>query len=65
MVTQDSGLALPLFFDGGRRQHKRGKRAHLAVWKDCPEPVLDELGHFLSEELVVLDSRLMAPTADA
>jgi len=65
MVTQDSGLAFPLFFDGGRRQHERGERAHLAIGKDCPESVLDELGHFLSEELVVLDSRLMAPTSDA
>ena len=65
MVTQDSGLAFPLFLDGGRRQHKRGERAHLAIMKNCPEAVLDELGHFLSEELVVLDSRLMAPTLDA
>jgi len=65
MVTQNSGLAFPLFLDGGRQQHKRGEREHLAIGKDCPESILDELGHFLSDELVVLDSGLMEPTLDA
>jgi hypothetical protein len=39
--------------------------ADLLVGQDCPEFVLDELGHFLSEKGGLLGSGGVAPSVDA
>jgi hypothetical protein len=64
MVAQQTRLSLALFLDGCGRQLQLGQVAHQAVGQNGPETVVDELGHFFSEELGVLGGGSVATPLD-
>ncbi len=65
VVAEQAGLAVPLVLDGSGGEHEVREVANLLVGQDCPESVLDELGHFFSEEGGLLGSGGVASSADA
>jgi hypothetical protein len=48
VVTEQAGLAILFVLDSGWREHDFFQVSDNFVAQDCPELVLDELGHFLS-----------------
>ena len=65
VVAEQSGLAFTFLLDGGRGQHQVLLVSDQVIGQDGPEPVLDELGHFLAEEGSLLGGGGVAPTLDA
>ena len=65
VIAEQARLAVAFFLDGSWGEHQILEVADLLVRQGDPESVLDELGHFFTEEGGLLGGRGMAPSTDA
>jgi hypothetical protein len=65
VVAEEARLSISFWFDGGGGEHQVRKVAHLVVGQHCPEPILDELGHFFADEVSMLVCGGVAASLDA